>query len=86
MIGLWPKSRPVGIYSSAITIALVIMAAALGFALLPNILERLPRRRKRREEHLLRPNQEEASPRRSRPDLKREAPRDTGEPPASGSG
>ena len=44
-----------GIYSSAIYIALTILAAAIAFAVVPEVLERLPRRRKRREEHLLKP-------------------------------
>ena len=60
-----------GIYSSAIYIALIIVIAAIAFALVPEILERLPRRRKRREEHLLRPNAEETH-QRPRPVLKRE--------------
>ena len=71
-----------GIYSSAIYIALLILGAAIAFALVPEILERLPRRRKRREEHLLKPSAEEAR-QRPRPVLKREAPADEATRPPS---
>ena len=71
-----------GIYKSAIIIALIIVGAAIAFALLPELLERRPRRRKPREEHLLKPRVEE-SQRRPRPNLKREPPRDEGGPPPS---
>ena len=71
-----------GIYSSAIYIALIIVLAAIAFALVPEILDRLPRRRPRREEHLLKPNAEETH-QRPRPVLKREARADEAEPPPS---
>ena len=71
-----------GIYSSAIFIALIIVAAAIAFALVPEILERLPRRRPRREEHLLRPSADE-SRQRPRPALKREAGAEEADPPPS---
>ena len=74
-----------GIYSSAIYIALTILAAAIAFALVPEILERLPRRRKRREEHLLKPSAEE-SRQRPRPVLKREGgAEEAGQPPSQSS-
>ena len=72
-----------GIYQSAIIIALIILGAAIAFALLPEMLERRPRRRKPPEEHLLRPREEELQ-RRPRPNLKREPPRDADGPPSSG--
>ena len=71
-----------GIYSSAIYIALIIVIAAIAFALAPEILERLPRRRKRREEHLLRPDSDE-SRQRPRPVLKREGRAEEPEQPPS---
>jgi hypothetical protein len=71
-----------GIYQSAIIIGLIIVGAAVAFALLPEVLERRPRRRKPREEHLLKPREEEAQ-RRPRPNLKREPPRDPVDPPSS---
>ena len=70
-----------GIYQSAFIIALVIIAAAIAFALLPEVLDRLPRRRRRKESHLLRPTEEEERP-RARPTLKREAHAEEPEPPA----
>ena len=75
-----------GIYQPAIIIGLLILAAAIAFALIPEVLHRMPRRRKRHEQHLLRPSEEEETRRRPRPKLKREATRDTNGPPASDPG
>jgi len=76
-----------GIYQPAIIIGLLILAAAIGFALIPEVLDRMPRRRRRHEQHLLKPSEEEdESRRRPRPRLKREATRDTNGPPASDPG
>lgn len=72
-----------GIYTGAIYIGLFILAAAIAFALIPEILERLPRRRRRREDYVLRPSAEEARPRRKRPPNMREAPAEEPEPPSS---
>ncbi len=71
-----------GIYQSALIIALVIAGLAVALALIPELLQRLPHRYRRRprEEYHVKLREEELQV-RARPNLKRES-RPDGAPPA----
>jgi hypothetical protein len=69
-----------GIYQSAVIIALVIMGLAIALALVPEILQRLPRRHRRLEKHHVKLHNDELQA-RPRPKLKRETPPDSSPPP-----
>ena len=57
---------------TALIFAFLFVALALLVALIPEIRERLPRRRPRQEDHVVR-HDPDAPPPPARPDLKREA-------------
>lgn len=62
-----------GFYRSTFTIALLLMGLALACAFIPEMREFLRRfRRTRHERHVIRRQEDDGTPRRGRPKLKRE--------------